>query len=464
MSETPSERLISALEREGVVAGEAGAWTLDEAAARRKLAAHRLADASVWPCTIVEAASLLGALSIRFERRIDGLVIEFNGLAPPLDGLFAAVFAKTTSDPRTRAARKLAIAFETMLERAEVMSITVEAGGGRLTLTPDERSFAGREPLGHTKILVRRRLSWPELDQLATRCRYARASILVSSVSKSEAEPLALGLEQALVDAGATAKRWPIMPVMPVMPGTSEPSGATKPIGWLGHRPDAELDSQLVIVNDGVVAETLPLAGKGVVAVVECSLAKDLAESKLLRDDAFARLLAQVEAARAAHPHDPVPKRAVPAVVVGSDRSDTLRTIAALSMMLVLFAFVLVWRACEPFAPDVQRSPPSDPRHALLWRGLSRLDTFAGCPFHELPGGRLEQLRIMVFLSPDYDGAYVYGRVRGINDDDAAMIDSPDSVRCIERRVTALGDELVKLDPDRWRISTPETVTWTFDY
>lgn len=453
-----AKRHIAALERTGVVASEQGTWTLDEAAARRKLAAHRLADAGVWPCTIVEAASLLGALSIRFERRIEGLAIEFNGLAPPLDGLFAAVFAGTTSDPRTRAARKLAIAFETMLERAEVTSITIEAGAGRLTLTPDERSFTSREPLGHTKVVVRRRLSWPELDQLAARCRYARASILVSSVSKPEAEPLALGLEQALVDTGATASRWPIML------GPADASGVTKAIGWLGHRPDAELDSQLILVNDGVVAETLPLAGKGMVAVVECSLAKDLAEHKLVRNEAFEQLLAQVRAACAAHPHVPVPKRVVPPPPPAPERSDTLRTLVALSVMVLLGVFAVVFGTREPSSDD-ERTPPSDPRHAMLWHGLSRLDTFAGCPFHELPGGELEQLRITVVLSPDYDGALISGHVRRINDeDDDAMLHSPDSVRCIERRVAAFGDELVKLDPDRWRVSELESMTWTFDY
>lgn len=445
-----AKRHIAALERNGVVASEPGTWTLDETAARRKLAAHRLADADVWPCTIVEAATLLGALSIRFERRVDGLTIEFNGLVPPLDGLFAAVFAGTTSDPRTRAARKLAIAFETMLERAEVSSIAIEAGSGRLTLTPDERSFASREPLGHTKIVVRRGLSWPELDGLALRCRYARASILMSSMAKSEAVPLALGLEQALVDTVATASRWPIL-------------AEGKAIGWLGHRPDAALDSQLVIVNDGILAGELPLAGKGMVAVVECSLAKDLAEHKLVRNEAFEQLLAQVQAACAAHPHAPARKRLVPPPRVEPERSDTLRTLVVLTVMGLLIVFAVVFGAREPSSPD-ERSPPSDARHAMLWRALSRLDTFAGCPFHELPAGRLEQLRIMVFLSPDYDGALISGDVRSINDDDSAALHSPGSVRCIERRVTALGEELVKLDPDRWRVSELETMTWTFDY
>lgn len=62
-----ARRHIAVLEHEGVSEAEVGTWTLDEEAARRKLAEYRLVDAARWLCMIVEVATLLGASTIELE-------------------------------------------------------------------------------------------------------------------------------------------------------------------------------------------------------------------------------------------------------------------------------------------------------------------------------------------------------------------------------------------------------------
>lgn len=454
MTGTPTERLIAELERGGSES-EAGAWTLDEAAARTKLAAYRLADPRVWLCTIVEAAVLLGALSIRVERSVDALRIEFNGLAPPLDGLFGAVLAgAVANDPRTRAARKLAIAFETMLERAEVSSIVIEAGSGRLALTKDQRTFTTREPLGRSSIVVRRAQSWPELDLLAERARYARVSISSASMIDSEAKPLSRGPEQALDDAGATHVRWPIV-------------HEGKPIGWLGHRPDADVDSRLAIVSDGILAELIPLQGKGEIAIVESSLAKDLGENKLLRDAALQQLLELVEAARAAHPHVPAPKLALPPARVEEAPTRASRARARangfLVVALVLFAiYVLPW----VFGGDGRRTKhSSDPRLAALRNELARADAFAECSARTLPGGKLTRLELFVFVDPPTSARRpAHASVIALNGVEEPEVMHGKLVRCIEQRVEALGRELARANPDAWQTVPSESGIYEFEY
>jgi hypothetical protein len=449
MSETPTERLIAALEQGGRES-EAGTWSLDEAAARRKLAEYRLADPRVWLCTIVEAAVVLGAPSIRVDRKLDGLHIAFGGLTPPLEQLFASVVGGDTSDPRSRAARKLAIAFETMLERAEVASVEVAAGGVRLTLTKDERRHESCPPTDRTKIVVRRGLNWPEIDLLAERGRYARASILTTSVTAPEAKPLSLGLEQALVDMEATHARWPIVH-----------EGRT--VGWLGHRASADVGSKLVIVSAGITAELVHLRGKGEVAIVEWPLAKDLGENRVVRNEAFERVLTLVEAARTAHPRTPPPQP--PPAREQTELRPREPSFGLLLIQIVTFAAALL--ALLPVLCDSDqsstRAPQMDLSAATLRGHLAHADTFARCKTHTLPGGRLSQMHVVVLGSSSSPGS-AKAFIMELNYDPNFELRHGSVARCIEARVGSLATELQMLDPAAWDGLDQKPKSWKFQY
>lgn len=292
MSDDIAQRHIAELASEGVAEGEGevGEWTLDEAAARTKLAEYRLGDVDVWPCAIVEAAMLLGASTILFEPSDETLVVTFDGQPLALDGFFArSLGSRRGSD--VRAARKLAIALETMLERKDVSMVEIESGQARLVLDRQAwqvRPHARSETT--TRLVAHRTGTWNELSRLRTEARYARAQVTVKRDFPTGEDREVISPSTPKVDGETARERWPIT--------DGEP-----PIGWLHHGEAwSKTPSSLIIVSDGVIAETMQLGGVGELVLLDVSLDKDLGENRVLRNAELERLMVRVEEARVAHP------------------------------------------------------------------------------------------------------------------------------------------------------------------
>jgi membrane protein implicated in regulation of membrane protease activity len=333
VSDEVAQRRIAELASAGVEHGEAelGEWTLDDTAARAKLAEYRLADVDVWPCTIVEAASLLGATTIMFEPSDETLVITFDGQGLVLDGFFARSLG-SRRDASARAARKLAIALDTMLERKGVTRVDIESGHERLTLDqhawqvrPSTRSEAG------TRVVAHRVGTWNELGLLRTHARHARAHLTVKRDFPTGVDIEVIAPTTPKVDSDGTRERWPIM-------------DGERVIGWLHHGvPWSATRNSLVIVSDGVVAETLQYAGVGELVLLDVSLDKDLGERRVLRNAEFERLLTLVQVARVAHPFvaGPPSYTYTPTPAWTSSEAEAIGPVLLAGVLLIVLILIL---------------------------------------------------------------------------------------------------------------------------
>lgn len=434
-----ARRHIAALEHEGVSEAEVGAWTLDEEAARRKLAEYRLVDAARWLCMIVEVATLLGASTIELEPSFDELRIEFDGEALALDAFFARVWGGRSGSRRERAARKLAIAIEALLEDEDAQ-VVIESAGGRLSLRKRERAFEATPATSpRTCLVVRRRAvsGWPELERVRVLARYARASIAIITPASSSPvlETITQGLEQALVEREASYQRWPI-----------HEGEAT--IGWLGHGvPSSQAASTLIIVSDGVIAEQLPLGGKGEVVIVEASLDKDLAENHVLRNAAFDRLLALAHAARAAHPFHPV-MAGSPRPIAAGQATWGQGMAPWLGGLAVFFTALIAWIVIT-LEPEPREPEPLVDKQRIaieLEQQLAASTIAMACATDAPRASPLRTLELAATM-PGTQGRIADLRLERYNGLRRTALD-PAFVQCIERKAGAVLDR-VELDAEQ---------------
>ncbi|MFV8753856.1 hypothetical protein ACNOYE_25200 [Nannocystaceae bacterium ST9] len=272
-----AKRLIAELETDAQLV-DRGAFTIDDAMARTKLAHFRLAEPAAWACLVVEAASCFGARRVDVFARLDQLEIRFDG--PPLDGdaVFTDAFAEGEPSPRRVGARKLAIASATLFDQLRVAAIEIESPLARVRLLPEGANQ--REPSGERRNSIRVLGLRPTEEHalLRSRCRYSPLAVSL------EHHRVSRGLRQFLVDEGARD----ITPIVV----------AERTIGFAGWG----VAPAIHLLTHGVYAERVDASN--CLAILDVGLRKDLGENSIVRDEQFERSLALVEAMQPAPPPD----------------------------------------------------------------------------------------------------------------------------------------------------------------
>jgi hypothetical protein len=291
------DELIARLAGEGPP-GEPGKITIDREEARVRLLAHRLAPEDQCLSELVQAAVLAGAAKVVVWNVAGGIDLAFDGRAftrTDLEDLYGALM-QATPTPETRGLRQLALGLHAALVPGS-WRLRVVSGDGQsatlLELRPGQPDHLGPsdERIRGTRIELRRAgalaaigetLSREDPREVATlrdRCRFAPIPIEVCGSWLSTGRTLAgseglvtLGYEGVRVTAGLL--------------------------------PTGEDAAVLHVVQHGVVVASEPLdaaypAGFQAVALAD-HLRRDLSFTHVVRDDAFAAVLALVDRAHAA--------------------------------------------------------------------------------------------------------------------------------------------------------------------
>lgn len=268
----------------------AGTFTLDRDAARAKLAEFRLRNPDEYVLAFVRAAVLKDASRIEIELDADDLKLSFDGRPFSLadfEDLYGAMFV-SGENADLRARRQLALGV-TAAGATKPRFVKVVSGAGpdaaSFTLTPGEPDRFGpaEASTGGTTIHVKSRLlealggrRGRLAEMIQSRCAFAPCIVSLNgeSVSRSAYPPGAWGV------------------VKLEGPGYR---------GLAGLRSGEGLSQEIVWVVDGVVAARHELDGwpRELTAVVDASgrLRLDVSEGDVVRDAAYAELLAAVRAA-----------------------------------------------------------------------------------------------------------------------------------------------------------------------
>jgi hypothetical protein len=268
------------------------------------------APAEVWIALLVEAATLLGADSVRvyFDRR-GAIVVRILGAALERDELLSLPSAAGELAQPDEA--KLDEARREALERvATVLSLLCKRGVHSLVLdsyasTPSSLRWgeggtvelaAARSGSSGSGMVLEAEFSRWQLDRsfaaerelLQARCCFARLDIQIDGV------PIVRDLCEPL---RAPASRWLPRPAPLQIDGEL--------LGYCGFEPDRRV-SGMALLSHGVLVETVELAAEddpehdvGFLAMVDSSkLRRDLSLQKIVRDQVFEQILAAVGAAR----------------------------------------------------------------------------------------------------------------------------------------------------------------------
>lgn len=309
MSGPPSdvvERLLASLEAEAEIVDH-GEFTIDQAKARDKLRDYQLADPHAWVLLVVELAALLGARAVYFDyTQAEQTQIRFRSggftreqLAEPLSGVFAATDGVDAAErARRRAWQKLAIALNALLGRAtriELACLDAAGRGQRMCWTGDPEGRVAldeidRDPeqAGNHLTVVGTRHVDRETELLRRACRCSPLLVMAGSEKLSHGWKAAFEPEQGRDD-------------------DQEPTPiATTPIRdeefrslGLATQTRSRGKARLRIQTNGVFAEDIDLEGfrPGFLAIADLDLARDLAQSLVLRDAAFEQMLQWVRVA-----------------------------------------------------------------------------------------------------------------------------------------------------------------------
>jgi hypothetical protein len=307
-----AERLIASLEAEAEIVDH-GEFTIDQAKAREKLRDYQLADPHAWVLLVVELAALLGARAVYFDyTQPDRTQIRFRSgafareqLAEPLSGVFAATEGAGEAERARRSAwQKLAIAINALLGRAtriELACLDGQGKGPRMTWTGDPEGAVvldelerdaehagnhlivvldGRGDVGHH---VER-----ETALLRRACRCSPLLVMAGSEKLSHGWKAVFDPERKRDDDEEP----------PAITTLTIRDDEFRAIG-LAAQTSSRTNARLRVQANGVFAEDIELEGcrRGFLANAELDLARDLAQSQVLRDAAFERMLRYVRAA-----------------------------------------------------------------------------------------------------------------------------------------------------------------------
>ncbi len=292
------ERLIDEL-RSGGRHDSRGEFTLDRDKAREKMRRYQLASPQAYVTELIQAAVLRGASRIEVAVDADDTVVRFDGpafSAAELDELWSSVFTSgATRD--VRALRQLAIGVNGALGRNPRWVTLTSAGddfraAAHMELRPGRKDRIEVRPAKRpgTRIHVKKRLSvgrisdfvdnlfgdHPEEQRIRKYCRYCETPVILEGERVSHGrsvDDLVAGVE---IDQDGVA-------------------------GVAGFEPSAAR-SEMRILSSGVLVAIETLDDDGplpFVAVVQAAgLKKNIAQSSLVQDQAFTRLLWTVLAAR----------------------------------------------------------------------------------------------------------------------------------------------------------------------
>ena len=282
---------------------EHGAFTLDRALAREKLANFRLPTPDLFAVLLVEVGHLIGASAIDFQEGAEGKELrvrleQAELRASELEGMFDALFVRGAAlEPEARrridAQRQLAICVEVVVGAERVFELVSVAADGSAHLLEAHSSSTGELLTELCELDAEQRPPWSGCEQgvfvrvsapaslvrttlqdphkskvwrrqlVRERCRYASVPVSVAGELISSGPRLA-ETERALIPVEA-----------PVLAA-----------GWsLARR-----ESVLVFVVNGVVVEEVVSdeAVSGRVALVDATgLERDLSLFQLRRDEAY---------------------------------------------------------------------------------------------------------------------------------------------------------------------------------
>ncbi|MFV8755077.1 hypothetical protein ACNOYE_31395 [Nannocystaceae bacterium ST9] len=350
MSEQSTPGVAGALVARLAAAGrqvDSGSFTIDVEQARVRLREQRLADAHAWVALIVEAASLAGSPTVYFQLGAQRSSARFKG--PPLDParleqLFAAAFVDVdrldeAQRMPARVLERLAIAANAALtldcSAVLIECHTAQGQRRRMTVEPDGPIAveAGEgEPDDEIRFVLvgegrDSERANAELALLRQRCRWAKPKIDVDGTAINETRAAALG-------AGSR---------MAISDGHGKAIGLAR----LGH---GGQPGRLLLLTNGVLAETLPLpeAPTDFLALVDVDLRKDLAQSRVVRDAAFDRMLIGVRGAwerLGRRPATTATQRKAVLKEVHANRPDFMTPTRAFVVLLALtlIALLVLW-------------------------------------------------------------------------------------------------------------------------
>jgi hypothetical protein len=372
--------LIAALEGGGEYVDD-GAFTLDAAKARAKLREHQLADPHAWVLLAISAGVLatagLGPVHVRCGSAETEVSFGGVNLSPAqLEHCFAAVFGRQRGleGRALREARvlhllglvanaalsfrKTQIIIESTQWSGERHRLSIDADGQSL----DEQPAGPRQ--AQLRVIVRARgdrKSTRERELILDRCRHTSASIFLANVRVSEGPSAALvGTRLAEVRVGRES------------------------VGIAGFQPDGVESAQALIVNRGVLVETLTVGGclPGFVAIVEVDLPMDLSQRQVVRNADWDALMTAIRSAHAQLPK-PISQLRGLASESGSGVSRVARRVGPWLAGVTLLGFVVglvldaresdrvsQLEACEHGNPDACRQlldASSDPIERRPW-------------------------------------------------------------------------------------------------
>jgi hypothetical protein len=308
-------RLIASLEAEAEIVDH-GEFTIDQAKARDKLRDYQLVDPHAWVLLVVELAALLGARAVYFDYtqpertqihfRSGGLARE--QLAEPLTGVFATSQGVGEAERARRSAwQKLAIAMNALLGRAtriELACLDAAGKGPRMVWTGDpdgkvaldeiERDAEhGGNHLGgnHLTVVFEDQRSHVEHETALLRraCRCSPLLVMAGAEKVSHGWKAVFEPERAPDDDDQEKPELVIEPIR---------DDEFRSLGLAAQMP-GRAKARLRVQANGVFAEDIELEGcrPGFLAIADLDLARDLAQSQVLRDAAFERMLGFVRAA-----------------------------------------------------------------------------------------------------------------------------------------------------------------------
>lgn len=301
------EDLVAALRAEATEVARGG-FTLDEEAARRRLAESRYSDRDAYLSPTVEGLLGLGAPQLEVHRSGADIVLDALGTTvenpeQALRGLFSAAFAET-QDKRTRALARLAVAMDMALGHAGIEGIVIE-------LADAEERWAGvlevDKPFRFAKLESYR----PGMRVLFDRGLKHEALALFDREAPPELHALSVAVHRAPDPIYVESE----------LASTTPPCDAAVSAAGDGFRIRAGYEKgrtapRIVWMHQGVIAQTTyfeePDDPGGFVAYVELEVARrDASRMRLLQDEVYrraeARAHALYEESRALLPPPPQP-------------------------------------------------------------------------------------------------------------------------------------------------------------
>ncbi|NVB40881.1 hypothetical protein G6O69_23785 [Pseudenhygromyxa sp. WMMC2535] len=305
-TEAPTEAasaLIDALAQGGEFVDQGG-FRLDHARAREKLRAYNLSEPEIYTCLLVEVAVLLGAEQVAFVVDADTLEVRFGGAGfetSELEYLCEALFVEIPDEAdaaerrRRRALQLLSLAIQAALglgaRALELRSppakraLVIDAGEG------EERWTMSAEEVASDRNVVSIRFpaqtlsaDFPGVEALRQRCAWSQFPIYLDNKRVSKGHDAAF--------LGIRGKSVALLDSAPILDEDGQTIGRGALLEATVYK-----TAQLHVLCNGWRVEQLSLPDSlvGFEAVVELDLRRDLAQAKLLRNDAFAAMREAVE-------------------------------------------------------------------------------------------------------------------------------------------------------------------------